>query len=128
MRAKGLSWVGTRTTAYDAMVKLFRDGLGLEMAHEAPDFAGLLLPNGDKVEVFGPSDVDHVHFDSGPVVGFVVDDVVVAREQLEATGLVELLGPLQSWPGGTAWQHFRAPDGNVYELVGPPLEADIDQS
>jgi len=128
MRAKGLSWVGTRTPEYDAMVRLFRDGLGLEVAHEAPDFAGLMLPNGDKVEVFGPTDADHLHFDSGPVVGFLVEDVAVARAQLEETGLVEMLGPLQSWPGGTAWQHFRAPDGHVYELVGPPLEPGNGQS
>lgn len=124
MYVKGLAWMGTRTTQYDAMVQLFRDGLGLQLAHEDPDFAGLMLPNGDKVEVFGPSDQEHTHFDAGPVVGFLVDDVAAARAQLEATGLVEMIGPLQSWPGGTAWQHFRAPDGNVYELVGPPLAAD----
>lgn len=124
MEVKGLAWAGTRTPEYGAMVRLFREGLGLRLAHEEPDFAGFMLPNGDKVEVFGPSDVEHAHFDSGPVVGFLVDDVAAARAQLEATGMVELLGPLQSWPGGTAWQHFRAPDGNVYELVGPPVEAD----
>ena len=122
MEVKGLAWVGTRTSEYDAMVRLFRDGLGLQLAHEEPDFAGLVMPNGDKVEVFGPSDTEHTHFDSGPVVGFLVDDVAAARAQLEAMGMVEFIGPLHSWPGGTAWQHFRAPDGNVYELVGPPIE------
>jgi catechol 2,3-dioxygenase-like lactoylglutathione lyase family enzyme len=124
MQVKGLAWMGTRTTQYDAMVQLFRDGLGLQLAHEDPDFAGLMLPNGDKVEVFGPSDQEHTHFDAGPVVGFLVDDVAAACAQLETTGLVEMIGSLQSWPGGTAWQHFRAPDGNVYELVGPPLATD----
>ena len=122
MQVRGIQWAGVRTTEYEAMVRLFRDGLGLELAHEAPDFAGLMLPNGDKVEVFGPSDEEHAHFDSGPVVGFLVDDVAAARAQLEALGMVEFIGPLQSWPGGTAWQHFRAPDGNVYELVGPALD------
>ena len=124
MKAQGLVWAGIRTSEYTAMVQLFRDGLGLEVAHEDPDFAGLMLPNGDKVEVFGPSDEEHTQFNSGPVVGFLVDDVAAARQQLEATGMVQFIGPLQSWPGGTAWQHFRAPDGNVYELVGPPLDAD----
>lgn len=123
MEVKGLVWAGTRTPAYDAMIILFRDGLGLRLEHEDPDFAGFRLANGDKVEVFGPSDKEHMHFDFGPVVGFLVDDVAAARAHLEATEMVELIGPLQSWPGGTAWQHFRAPHGNVYELVGPPLEA-----
>ena len=124
MEVKGLAWAGTRTREYGAMVKLFREGLGLQLAHEELDFAGFMLPNGDNVEVFGSSDQEHVHFDSGPVVGFLVDDVPAARAQLDATGIVELIGPVHSWPGGTAWQHFRAPDGNVYELVGPPVEAD----
>ena len=122
MKVKGIQWAGVRTTEYAAMVRLFRDGLGLELAHEDGEFAGLMLPNGDKVEVFGASDEEHAHFDSGPVVGFLVDDVAAARAQLEALGMVEFIGPLQSWPGGTAWQHFRAPDGNVYELVGPPVD------
>ena len=124
MEIKGLAWVGTRTAEYGAMVRLFKEVLGLHPAHEAPDFAGFMLPNGDKVEVFGPSDEEHAHFDSGPVVGFLVDNVAEARAQLEATGMVELIGPLRSWPRGSAWQHFRAPDGNVYELVGPPLDGD----
>ena len=124
MKVKALAWAGTRTTEYGAMVRLFRDVMGLELAHEDHEFAGLMLPNGDKVEVFGASDTEHTHFDSGPVVGFLVDDVVAARAELEASGLVEFFGPPQSWPGGTAWQHFRAPDGNVYELVGPALDAD----
>jgi hypothetical protein len=51
-------------------VRLFRDGLGLELTHEDHEFAGLMLPNGDKIEVFGLSDAEHTHFDSGPVVGF----------------------------------------------------------
>ena len=123
MKVKGLAWAGIRTAKYEAMVRLFREGLGLELAHEDHEFAGLMLPNGDKVEVFGLSDEEHTHFDSGPVVGFLVDDVVAARAQLEALGMVAFIGPVQSWPGGTAWQHFRAPDGNVYELVGPALDA-----
>jgi predicted enzyme related to lactoylglutathione lyase len=124
MEVKGLAWAGTRTTAYDAMMQLFGEVMGLQLAHEDTDFAGFLLPNGDKVEVFGPSDTEHRHFDAGPVVGFLVEDVAAARAHLEATGMVEFIGPLHSWPGGTAWQHFRAPDGNVYELVGPPVEVD----
>ena len=96
----------------------------MELANEQPDFVGLLLPNGDKVEVFGPSDTEHTHFESGPVVAFLLDDVARERADLAASGMVEHIGPLRSWPGGTAWQHFRAPDGNVYELVGPPLCTD----
>ncbi len=48
MEVTGLAWVGTRTSEYESMVRLFRDGLGLRVAHERPNFAGFSLPNGDK--------------------------------------------------------------------------------
>ena len=81
------------------MVRLFRDGLGLRLSDVEPDFAGFDLPDGDRVEVFGPSDREHTHFDSGPVVGFLVGDIAAARAELEATGMVGLIGPLRVWPG-----------------------------
>jgi hypothetical protein len=33
---------------------------------------------------------------------------------------VELLGDLQVLADGYAWQHFRAPDGHVYEISAEP--------
>ena len=26
--------------------------------------------------------------------------------------------------GGSAWNHYRGPDGNVYEIIGPNREAE----
>ena len=56
MKVLGLGWVGTRTETYDAMVGFYRDGIGLTLAHSEPDFALFRLPDGSRVEVFGPSD------------------------------------------------------------------------
>lgn len=121
---QGINLSRTRKTEYSAMERLFQDVLGLQLAHERRDFPVFRTSNGDTVEVFGPSEIDHRHFDAGPVVGFHVDDVAAARVKLQAAGAVELIGPLRSWPGGTASQHFRAPDGNVYEVLGPLHERD----
>jgi len=55
--------------------------LGLTLARQEPDFAVLDLPSGDTFEVFGPSDQDHQHFTTGPVVGFVVEDLPAAVAQ-----------------------------------------------
>jgi predicted enzyme related to lactoylglutathione lyase len=77
------------------------------------------LPDGANVEVFGPGDPDHDHFSTGPVVGFFVEDIAAARAELERAG-VELLGPLGGTPETGQWAHFRAPDGNVYELTSRP--------
>jgi len=61
---------------------------------------------------------------TGSVAGFLVDDVVQARKELEAEG-VEMLGEvewLRDIPGFEAvvdygWFTFRGPDGNVYNCT-----------
>jgi catechol 2,3-dioxygenase-like lactoylglutathione lyase family enzyme len=119
---KGLVWVGSRTEHYGQMVAFYRDTLRLRLEHEEGEFALFRLPDGSKAEVFGPSDTEHTHFTTGPVAGFLVDDVESARGSLEAQG-IEFFGPVHEWePTGEAWSHFRAPDGNVYEIThGPKL-------
>jgi len=117
---KGLAWVGSRTEHYSKMVAFYRDSLCLSLDFEEGEFASFKLADGSKAEVFGPSDTEHTHFSTGPVVGFLVDDVESSRERLEAEG-IEFIGPVHKWePTGEAWSHFRAPDGNVYEIVQGP--------
>lgn len=117
---KGLVWVGSRTEHYEEMRDFYRDTLRLPLEHEDGEFAIFRLPDGSKAEVFGSSDTEHTHFSTGPVAGFLVDDVGSARESLEAQS-VEFIGPVHEWePTGEAWSHFRAPDGNVYEIVQGP--------
>jgi catechol 2,3-dioxygenase-like lactoylglutathione lyase family enzyme len=121
VKVHGVSWLGTRTERYDPMVAFLRDVLELEVAHEEPGFAVFRCPNDDLVEVFAPG---HEHaqefFTTGPVAGFRVDDVDTAKAELEAGG-IEFLGERGSTEDGHAWWHFRAPDGNVYEITsGPP--------
>ncbi len=115
----GLGWVGTRTDRFTETTAFFRDVLGLPVTYAGAHQVVFSLPGDALLEVFGPDDPDHGHFDTGPVVGFFVDDIEAARGELERAG-VELLGPL----GGTAetgrWAHFRAPDGKVYELTSRP--------
>jgi catechol 2,3-dioxygenase-like lactoylglutathione lyase family enzyme len=118
MKARGLVWLGTRTRNFDDTVRFFGDTLGLRKSHEEPDFTVFRLPNGDTVEVFGPGDTGHEHFDSGPVAGFLVDDVREARADLEAAG-ISFLSPVEESDDGAAWSHFRGPDGNVYEVITP---------
>jgi len=107
----GLGWLGTRTSRAAALVDFYSRVLGLRMAHEEPGFWVFTLPDGHNVEVFDVSHPGKNHFDTGPVAGFAVHDLAAAVAQLRTAG-VELLGE----PGPT-WQHFRGPDGNVYELV-----------
>lgn len=119
MRAHKLAWLGTRTDNPTATVAFFRSVLGLRIDHEEPDFVVLRLGDGAKVEVFGPGNPVNRHFTTGPVAGFLVDDVQAATAELVAAGVEIVQAPTRS-PDGNAWVHFRGPDGNLYELTQDP--------
>jgi catechol 2,3-dioxygenase-like lactoylglutathione lyase family enzyme len=90
--------------------------------HRGERLAVFRLANGDTIEVFAGHDHYHQHFTTGPVVGFRVDDVAAAQAEMEAAG-IEFFGKPESAPDGYSWSHFRAPDGNVYELMSGPENA-----
>jgi catechol 2,3-dioxygenase-like lactoylglutathione lyase family enzyme len=119
MRIIKLAWVGTRTNNAEPTVAFFRDVLGLRLELEQPGFWMLKLPDGSKVEVFGPDSPINRHFTTGPVAGFLVDDIQDATAELRSAG-VEILYESGVDDSGNAWVHFRAPDGNIYEFTQDP--------
>ena len=118
MRIKGIIWLGTRTSNFDAMVNLYQNIMGLDVVHQEPGFVVMDLPNGDRVEVFGNQSSFNTFF-THPVAGFLVDDIHAARLEMESQG-IEFIGPIEVAEDGNAWSHFRAPDGFLYELTYTP--------
>jgi catechol 2,3-dioxygenase-like lactoylglutathione lyase family enzyme len=127
MEVKGIRWVGVGTDRVSRMRSFAIDVLGLRVAGEdREDFVELTMGDGTKLELFGSSEAADGPwlFASNPVVaGFLVDDIEAARDELARAPDVELLGELRVMPDGYAWQHFRAPDGYVYELTADPAAA-----
>jgi catechol 2,3-dioxygenase-like lactoylglutathione lyase family enzyme len=119
MRIIKLAWVGTRTDNAEPTVAFFREVLGLRLELDLPGFWVLKLPDGSKAEVFGSDSAVNRHFTTGPVAGFLVDDVFGATAELRLAGVEILLEP-EVDDSGNAWVHFRAPDGNIYELTQDP--------
>lgn len=113
-----ISFLGSRSAAVDKMTRLYRDVFMLNELEQADNFAAFELPNGDRVELFGPNHA-HTHFDRGPVGGFEVEDIEEGLHLLQRAG-VEILTSVGGSPGRTRWIHYRAPDGYVYELVHHP--------
>jgi catechol 2,3-dioxygenase-like lactoylglutathione lyase family enzyme len=118
MKVRGIAWLGTRTSNFDAMVNMYKNMMGVRISHQEPGFAVMDLPNGDRVEVFGEESPYNTFF-SAPVAGFLVDDIASARAELESQG-IEFIGPIERADDGNAWSHFRAPDGFIYELTYSP--------
>jgi catechol 2,3-dioxygenase-like lactoylglutathione lyase family enzyme len=118
MKIKGIVWLGTRTSNFDTMVNLYRNILGLEITYQEPGFVVVDLPNGDRIEVFG-DDSSYNTFFTNPVAGFLVDDIVTARAEMESQG-IEFIGPTEFARDGKAWADFHAPDGFIYELNYTP--------
>lgn len=115
MDVLGLCWLGTHTERYRQMVAFLGTVLGLDLIHQEHDFAVFRLPDGSKVEVFGPESVYNQHFSTGPVGGFLVPDVHAATEELRAAG-VEIVQE----PGANHWAHVRGPDGRLYAVTADP--------
>lgn len=115
MHVKGLIWLGLRTTQFEEMAKFFRDVMGMQLIREEAGLAGFRLINQTEVELYRLEEEFHRFFTTGPVVAFHVDDVEEARATMEAAG-IEFIGPIQR-ADKTSWNHFRAPDGTVFELL-----------
>ena len=114
---RSLGFLGVRTEAFEGTVALYRDVLRLEPILERPGAAWFRAADGAQIHVYAGDDEDHDFFGAGPVVGLVVDDFDATRAAMVAAG-IEFIGEPQR-DGGSAWNHYRGPDGNVYEIMGP---------
>jgi len=115
MQVKGLSWLGLRTHQFDEMAKFFRDVMGMKPIRDEPGIAGFQMSDGTNLELYAFDEEFHAFFTTGPVVAFQVDDVDASRATMEEAG-VEFFGPIQRM-GKSSWNHFRAPDGTVFEIL-----------
>lgn len=119
MIVKAIRWVGIHTEHLEEMRAFAADVLGLQVVNETDQFVETLAANGDRVELFASSWDEKQFPTARNVVGFLVDDMDAARRELVASG-VELVGDLHVLENGYAWQRFRGPDGQEYELTRDP--------
>jgi catechol 2,3-dioxygenase-like lactoylglutathione lyase family enzyme len=129
VKVRSVRWVGIATTAYEEMVGLLRDVMGLRVNFQESATTELSTSEGDAVQVMAPGDRYFEFFGryaTGPVPLFEVDDVRAALRELEHAD-VEIVGTLDQdrvWE----WIHFRAPDGNLYELASRRAAASDDRT
>jgi catechol 2,3-dioxygenase-like lactoylglutathione lyase family enzyme len=111
VRVDGLTFVGTRTVARDAMTRFVQDVLGLVPTDPLGIDADLFeLPDGS---VFAIAPTDEPTGER--TVGFRVDDLDIACAELRAAN-IEVDTTIAA-NERFRYVHFRAPDGKLYELV-----------
>jgi hypothetical protein len=119
MRVLSVSFLGLCTREFDAMQRLYAEAYGLPALRAAPGVAWFKLEDGAELHVYADTDEYHAFFGAGPVPGLLVDDFTAAVDRLTAHGVQWLTEP--DVAAGRTWRHYRAPDGNVYEVMGPAV-------
>lgn len=111
-------WVGVPAGNYEAMVTFVRQVLGFASISRSPPRVEIATSEGDELQIMAPGDPYYDFFTrnaTGPVPLFEVDDVHSARQELghAVIAVIGATGRDSRWE----WIHFRAPDGNLYELA-----------
>src|SRR3954462_15019548 len=118
MEVKNIRWVGVATSNYDAMVEFVGSVMGLPVNFDDGLTVEFKTTEDDEFQLMAPGDPYFDFFSSqaqGPVPLFEVSNLDEAYEELVAAG-VEVVGA-RSRDSLWEWIHFRAPDGNLYELA-----------
>ena len=112
-----VSFLGLWTDDLPAMRRLYIKAYGLDVLRETPTSVWLALSDRAELHLYTTADDYHAFFGTAPVPGLLGEDFEATTDKLDRLG-VEWLTPVSS-AGDRQWRHYRAPDGNVYELMGP---------
>ena len=112
MKIQGITFAGTGTAARPQMTAFARNVLGMTQVHVDGVEADLFdLPDGSSFAVASAGGMGATQSS----IGFLVDDVDAAVQELRDAG-----ADVDDDVSGNArerYVHFRAPDGQLYELV-----------
>ena len=110
------AWVGIVAEDLEKQRAFYRDVLGLEEVRERDGYVWFRLGQGT-LEVAQRSS-DHAELKrAGTAVGYRVEDVHAAREELLEKG-AEPLTEIQGGPkAGAKWCYFRDPEGNTFQIT-----------
>lgn len=117
MNVEGIIWMGVRSPAYAELHRLFADVMDMPVTRRDDGVSWFLLPNGEEIQIYDDADTDHTFFTDAPVIGFRVTDYDEAHAALTAAGVEWVSEGDHSKT--LRWRHFRGPDDNIYEILGP---------
>ena len=122
MHVTGLGWVGIMTENFESTLRFYTEMLGLSLVFhdETREIAHFRFRSGQLLEVFGPRNrgrKEKYRWFKGSALGFEVDDVSLARQEMIARG-VRFVTELESWEEDM-WTMFLGPEENLFEILRP---------
>jgi catechol 2,3-dioxygenase-like lactoylglutathione lyase family enzyme len=109
-------WVGVVTEDIAAQRAFYRDVLGLKELAAGDDWVQFDMGSGRLLELLLKSRAPQYE-ERRFQVGFAVEDIQRAVEELHARGVEQLTGIEGGPDSGQYWCYFRDPEGNVFEVV-----------
>ena len=118
MKTQGITWhaVVVQPEQFDAHKAFTIERLGVTPMMEMDGVAVFSFPNGDLYEIYIPTTTPPYGYNDSFAIGFRVDDVAQASQELADAGF-ELLGDINRAPEYQyAYRHYRGADGRVYGI------------
>jgi predicted enzyme related to lactoylglutathione lyase len=115
MRIGWPAWIGIVAEDLAAQAGFYRDVLGFRQVDAGDDWVQFDF-EGRTFEILGRSALPQ--YDARRVqLGFEVDDIELAREELLAAGTEPVTDIEGDAAGGSRWAYFRDPEGNIFEIT-----------
>lgn len=111
-----ITLTGGLTAAYSVSdrkrtIEWYIKNLGFKLAYDVESIGWCEMESPIKEVYVGFSEVENPDVKGGPTLTWSVDDIEVAKAQLEANG-VTIDGDIREYPGMVKLLVFRDPDGN----------------
>jgi catechol 2,3-dioxygenase-like lactoylglutathione lyase family enzyme len=106
-------WIGVVCADLEAQRHFYHDILGLREADRGEDWIQFDMGPGVTFEIIAQSS-DAEYDQPRYQVGFAVEDIQSAREELLSRG-VQVVSDIKG--SNSYWAYFRDPEGNVFEVT-----------
>jgi predicted enzyme related to lactoylglutathione lyase len=111
------TWIGVVAEDLEAQRRFYRDVMGFREIAAAEDYVQFDLGENRMFEILAKDPATPEYADRRYQVGFDVEDIQSARQQLIRGG-VEPIGEIEGGEeSGSYWAYFRDPEGNVFEIT-----------
>jgi predicted enzyme related to lactoylglutathione lyase len=111
------TWIGVVAEDLEAQRRFYREVMGFQEVNATDEYAEFDMDGNRKFELLAKDPENPAYAQRRYQVGFDVDDIRSAREELIRRG-VEPVGEIEGGQeAGSYWAYFRDPEGNVFEIT-----------